>query len=121
MTAQTCRASESVKKFDNSIVGFPVMEDDFIPSLVLARAGDLKGTGRYRWSIQTISALQNSVPGINEITAETFSVQRNFSPLLNLDLGKTHAEDEKRDAAFEIARAYWKIYHQDSMGPHRLI
>lgn len=48
MMAETCRASESVKKFDNSIIGPPVMEDDFIPSLFLARAGDLKETGCYR-------------------------------------------------------------------------
>lgn len=96
MMAQTCRASASVKKFDNSIIGLPVMEDDFIPFLFLASTGDLKGTGRYGWSIQTISALQNLVPGVNEITTETFSVQRNFSPLLNLDLGKTHMQKMER-------------------------
>lgn len=61
------------------------------------------------------------MPGVNEITTETFSMQRNFSPLLNLDLGKTHAEDEKRDAAFETARDYWKVHQQDSMGPDRVM
>jgi len=75
--------------------------------------------GRYEWSIQTISALQNSVPGVNEITTETFSMQKNFIPLLNLDLSETHMWKMERDAAFGIARDYWKIYQQDSMGPHR--
>lgn len=73
------------------------MEDDFILSLFLARAGELKGTGHYGGSVQTISALKNSVPGFNEITTETFSVQRNFSPLLNLDLGKMHIQKMKRE------------------------
>lgn len=97
MMAETCRASESVKKFDNSIIGLSVMENNFIPSLFLASAGDLKGTGHYRWSIQTISALQNSVLGDSEITTETFSVQRNFRPVLNLDLSKNHMQKMKRE------------------------
>lgn len=45
MMAQTHKASEGVKKFGNSVVGLPVMEDCFILSLFLARAGHLKGMG----------------------------------------------------------------------------
>lgn len=47
MTAQTHKASESVKKFGNSIIGLPVMEDCFILSLFLARATHLTGIGYY--------------------------------------------------------------------------
>lgn len=94
--AQTRKASESVRKFGNSIVGLPVMEDYFIPSFFLARAGHLKVMGYYGWSIQAISTLQSSVPGVNETATETFSVQRNFGPLLNLDLGETRMQKMER-------------------------
>lgn len=95
--ARTCRPSESVKEFDNSVIGLPVMEDDFRPSLSLTGAGDLKGAVCYGWFLQTTSALQNSVSGVHVIKTETSSVQRDFSPLLNLDLGKTHMQKMKTE------------------------
>lgn len=90
--ARTCRASESVKEFDNSVIGLPVVEDDFRPSLSLTGAGDLKGAACYGWFIQTTSAFRSSVSGVHVLKIGTSSVQRNFSLLLNLYLGKTHMQ-----------------------------
>lgn len=74
MMTQTCRASLSIKKFDNSIIGLPVVEDNFIPSLFSSKRRRLQRSKGYGLFIQTISALQNSVPGVKKMTAETCSV-----------------------------------------------